>query len=75
MKFSLPGTTVNVLVERKDDLVLLTVTDHGIGIPESDLAHMFIPYKRLSVKPTAGESSNGLGLCIVKSIVEVTRYY
>jgi CheY-like chemotaxis protein len=75
IKFSYPGSKIEVFGEKKDSegLVEITVKDNGKGIPTTDMEQLFTAFSRLSVKPTAGESSNGLGLCIVKSIVEAHR--
>jgi signal transduction histidine kinase/FixJ family two-component response regulator len=75
VKFSYPNSKVEVYGEKKDieGTVEITIKDHGKGIPSSDMNQLFTAFSRLSVKPTAGEASNGLGLCIVKSIVEAHR--
>jgi len=71
IKFSYPGSKVELLGEKKTDgIIEITVRDYGQGIPASEMPHLFSPFSTLSVKPTAGEASNGLGLCIVKSIIE-----
>jgi signal transduction histidine kinase len=49
---------------------LLTVRDEGPGISEEDMKKMFGKFTRLSARPTGGESSNGLGLSIVKRLAE-----
>jgi signal transduction histidine kinase len=54
----------------QDSLLRIAVHDEGPGIPVSDHENMFKPYSVLSAKPTAGELSTGLGLSIVKEIVE-----
>lgn len=75
VKFSHPGTIVEVFLEKNlpSNQLIISVSDHGQGIPEDDLKKMFTPFQKLSVKPTAGESSNSLGLCIVKSIIEAHK--
>jgi len=75
IKFSFPNTKIEVFSEKKDNdgTVELTIKDHGKGIPPSDMNRLFTAFSRLSVKPTAGEGSTGLGLCIVKSIVEAHK--
>jgi light-regulated signal transduction histidine kinase (bacteriophytochrome)/CheY-like chemotaxis protein len=70
IKFSYSGSTVEVCLEKQQDNAEIRVIDHGQGIPNGDLGHLFKPFQRLSVRPTAGEASTGLGLCIVKKIVE-----
>jgi two-component system sensor histidine kinase/response regulator len=44
----------------------LRVRDQGPGCTADDLAQMFLRYRRLSARPTAGEPSTGLGLSIAK---------
>ncbi|HZG53599.1 MAG TPA: HAMP domain-containing sensor histidine kinase [Pyrinomonadaceae bacterium] len=70
IKFSYPGTTVEVLATKKDKEVVVSVRDEGQGIPANEIDRLFIPFENLSVKTTGGEQSTGLGLAIVKRIVE-----
>ncbi len=49
---------------------IITVKDQGPGFSEADKKRIFAPYQKLSAKPTAGESSNGLGLSIVKKYAD-----
>lgn len=73
LKFSHPATRVTVGLERDADSAALTVTDQGQGIPEADLPMLFKPFSRTHVRATAGETSTGLGLSIVRRIVEGHR--
>jgi signal transduction histidine kinase len=50
--------------------VRLEVKDEGPGLTEEDKARLFGRFQRLSARPTGGESSTGLGLSIVKQLVE-----
>lgn len=70
IKFSSPHTKIRVRVTRGDDGVLLAAQDQGQGIPPNELDKLFKPFQKTSVKGTAGEKSTGLGLSIVKKIVE-----
>lgn len=73
VKFSPPHTTITVRVARApddDSSVLLTVQDQGPGIPPNELDKLFKPFQRASVKSPSGEKGTGLGLTIVKKIVE-----
>lgn len=49
------------------------VRDEGPGFTDEDRALMFRRYRRLSARPTAGEPSTGLGLSIVKKLVDAMR--
>jgi PAS domain S-box-containing protein len=47
------------------------VKDEGAGLTEEDQKRLFVKFARLSTRPTAGEHSTGLGLSIVKTLVEL----
>lgn len=70
IKFSNPNSVVQVGVKLDDGWVTVFVEDHGPGIPEKEQQKLFQPFARTSVKSTAGEKSTGLGLSIVKRIIE-----
>jgi signal transduction histidine kinase/ligand-binding sensor domain-containing protein len=53
--------------------ILIAVKDEGQGLSESDMQKLFGRFQRLSAVPTGRESSTGLGLSIVKRIVELHR--
>jgi signal transduction histidine kinase len=69
VKFTAPGPpTRSVRVVLKPGAI--EVSDEGPGFTEEDLAKVFGRFTRLSAQPTAGESSTGLGLNIVKTVLE-----
>jgi signal transduction histidine kinase len=70
IKYSEPGGRVTVAAREQNGMIQVSVEDRGQGLSEEDIARAFRPFQRLSAVPTAGESSTGLGLSIVKSIVE-----
>ncbi len=69
IKYSPPDTTVKLWTETHADSVTIFVGDQGLGIPESDFNRLFTQFGKLTPRPTAGESSTGLGLWIVKHLV------
>lgn len=69
IKFSEPGSTVQINLERSGDNFLISVADKGAGIAPEQKASLFQPFQR-GQKGTEGEKSVGLGLTIVKRIVE-----
>ncbi len=69
IKFSEPKSVVEIRVGRKSNQVYISVKDHGLGIPKDEIPLLFEPYKKISVKPTRGETSTGLGLSIVRAII------
>ncbi len=70
VKFSYHNRNIYVNVKGTADKVILTIKDEGQGMTELDKQHLFEKFKKLSARPTAGESSTGLGLSIVKLLVE-----
>jgi signal transduction histidine kinase len=70
IKFTPPGKNVWVSLSEGNDAVNIKVKDEGIGIERDELPHLFSKYSKISSKPTNGESSTGLGLSIVKRIVQ-----
>ncbi|MFU8860531.1 MAG: CHASE3 domain-containing protein [Cyclonatronaceae bacterium] len=71
IKYSPPGKRVVVSLKEDREGFRLTVTDQGAGIPESDMPRLYKRYQTLSTRPTAGEKSTGLGLSIVKELVDL----
>ncbi len=69
IKFSHPRTKIEVSLKQQGEALLFFVKDQGQGIPESELDKLFAPFSRTSIKSTAGEGGSGLGLVIVKKIV------
>jgi len=70
IKFSMPGTKITVIVSENNGSALISVSDQGQGIPETELDQLFRPFQKTSVKSTGGEKSTGLGLSIAKRIVD-----
>jgi signal transduction histidine kinase len=71
IKYSPVGGRITLLVDHDADNTIIRVTDEGAGLSPEDLGRLFGRFQRLSAKPTAGESSTGLGLSIVKRIVDM----
>ncbi|HWQ10521.1 MAG TPA: ATP-binding protein, partial [Holophaga sp.] len=71
IKFSPLDRTVEITLSSTEQQALIQVRDHGPGLTEEDLSSIFTPYQRLSAIPTAGEISIGIGLSIVKQMVEL----
>jgi signal transduction histidine kinase len=71
IKYSPPGTGIDISLEGRHGEAAIKVKDEGAGLSPEDLARLFGRFQRLSAKPTGGESSTGLGLSITKRIVEL----
>jgi signal transduction histidine kinase len=71
IKYSPQDSAIRVSVMQQPQGVTITVADEGPGLSPEDLSRLFGRFQRLSAKPTGGESSTGLGLSIVKRIVNL----
>jgi signal transduction histidine kinase len=71
IKYSPIGGRISVLVGQESNKTVIRVVDEGAGLSPEDIGRLFGRFQRLSAKPTAGESSTGLGLSIVKRIVDM----
>ncbi len=71
VKYSPIGGAIDLLVARQEGGILVQVRDQGAGLSPEDISRLFGRFQRLSAKPTAGETSTGLGLSIVKRIVDL----
>lgn len=70
IKFSERGKEVLFKVERNEKGILISIQDFGIGIPQSFRGNIFDSFTITRRRGTSGEAAFGLGLSIVKSIVE-----
>jgi signal transduction histidine kinase/DNA-binding NarL/FixJ family response regulator len=71
VKYSPTGGLIEVIISPASTETTLRVRDRGAGLSPEDLSRLFGRFQRLSAKPTAGESSTGLGLSIAKRIVDL----
>ena len=71
VKYSPLGGAIDLLVTQADGGIMVQVKDQGAGLSPEDISRLFGRFQRLSAKPTAGETSTGLGLSIVKRIVDL----
>jgi signal transduction histidine kinase len=70
VKYSPPKSDIYISLET-DNNIRISVQDEGPGIREEEKEKLFGKFQRLSSRPTGGESSTGLGLYIVKQIIEL----
>lgn len=71
IKYSPPNSQIHVYSETAGNFWRLSVADEGPGIRADERDKLFQPFKRLSNQPTGGETSSGLGLWIVKQMMEL----
>jgi len=70
VKYSPPGKNIFVRLKKEAGTVRCEVQDEGPGLSAEDQKKLFGKFARLSAKPTGGEHATGLGLSIVKRMVE-----
>jgi CheY-like chemotaxis protein len=71
VKFTPKGGRVQVLVERRDSSVEITVADTGPGISSDFLPHVFDRFRQADASSTRKHGGLGLGLSIVRQLVEL----
>lgn len=72
IKYSHTATEVSLQIQSEQGQVRVVVKDQGQGIPEGDLPRLFAKFARLTPRPTAGETSTGLGLSIVQQMAHAS---
>ncbi len=70
IKFSQEKGKVEIFLNKKNNQIIIEVKDNGIGIPKDKLPLIFDPFTKAGRTGLKGEQSTGLGLSIVKQIVE-----
>ncbi len=70
-KFTEPGDEISVYISKKENSVVVTVKDSGIGIPEDKLEEIFGRFKQVDKSLTRNREGSGIGLSLVKSIIEL----
>jgi two-component system sensor histidine kinase SenX3 len=69
INYSPEGTQVIITEKCENDLIEITVTDQGIGIPEKDLERIFERFYRVDPARSRQTGGTGLGLSIVKHVI------
>ena len=71
IQFTAQHGRVVVRVEREPERYLVSVEDDGIGIPESELPHVFERFRQVDGSATRGHAGMGIGLALARSLVEL----
>lgn len=72
IKFSPKGAKVQITIEPASEGAVLSIIDHGIGIPQDKLESIFDAVSSFRRSGTDGEPSNGLGLTVSRALIEET---
>ena len=70
VKYNLEGGSVTIRAMENEDLLSVEISDTGIGIPKTDAAKIFDIFHRADNAKSVDEEGSGVGLSIVKQIVE-----
>ncbi|GAB3904310.1 sensor histidine kinase [Mucilaginibacter boryungensis] len=70
LKFSKERDDLDIILGHDHHMALLQIQDHGVGIPAAMLPHIFERFTKAGRSGLKGETSTGLGLSIVKQIIE-----
>ena len=70
IKFSRPGDEVEVTARVTGNSLMVTVRDHGIGMPESLLARIGQPFEQAVNDPVHAREGTGLGLSLVRALIQ-----
>lgn len=70
IKYNQAGGTCNILIEKSNTLAQIVVEDNGPGFSKTDSEKVFGKFQTLSAQPTGNEVLSGLGLYMVKLMVE-----
>ncbi|MEI6061106.1 MAG: hybrid sensor histidine kinase/response regulator [Bacteroidota bacterium] len=73
VKYNKTGGRVDVFFEKKQDSVKITVSDTGIGLKKEDKEKIFDDFVRIKSSQTREVTGSGLGLSIVKKIVDMYK--
>ncbi|QQS35442.1 MAG: HAMP domain-containing histidine kinase [Ignavibacteriales bacterium] len=75
IKYSPEDSQIEITAKKENNFVLVEVSDEGPGLTSEDVKRAFQKGARLSAKPTGDEVSTGLGLWVVKMIIETHGGY
>ena len=70
IKFTNPGGTIVISTEQKQNLLIVSVADNGVGIRKEALEKLFRIEESYSTAGTQNEEGTGLGLLLCKEYVE-----
>ncbi|MDQ8051385.1 MAG: GAF domain-containing sensor histidine kinase [Pedobacter sp.] len=73
LKYAHQNTTVSISVTTDEKSLTIEFKDQGQGLTDEDMPQLFKKFAKLSAVPTGREHANGLGLSIVKMLIELHK--
>ena len=73
IKYNTTGGSLHISLSRQDENAILRIADTGVGIPEESLSHIFERFYRVDKARSRKSGGSGLGLSIVRNLVERNR--
>lgn len=70
IKFSHQGGIISITATKQENSILITITDHGVGMNKETLAHIFKPQLSRLTERRTNDVSAGIGLLLSKNLVE-----
>ncbi|WP_397335350.1 sensor histidine kinase [Paenibacillus thiaminolyticus] len=70
VKYNTPGGKVQISTARRGSHTIIQISDTGIGMRDEELPHIFEPFYRVDKSRSRNIAGSGLGLSIVKAIME-----
>ncbi len=71
LRYTPPGTPVEIGLNARDGFAVITVRDHGPGVPDSELERLFRPFYRIAHARERETGGTGLGLAITERAVRL----
>jgi two-component system, sensor histidine kinase and response regulator len=71
VKYNKAGGKADIIIDKSETEAILTISDTGIGIIKSDIENLFTEFVRIKSEKTRNISGSGLGMSIVKKVVEL----
>lgn len=73
VKYSYPHAKIAISISKADEQVIIEFKDEGQGLSEADMGKLFVKFAKLSATAIDKEYSNGMGLSIARTLIELHK--